>query len=173
VKAECPAIVARLPQLAEDALPEAERRELRGHLAGCAECRREAAEADALLAFSRFRPEEVSEEETARILDGVRHAVSLRRAEARLKSRPIAPSLGKAAAAAAALVAVLLIPGGPTAVPPEPPAPARAASSGPAAGAIVPAAIPDATESGATVYDWNPGGGEPRVVWIVDRSLDI
>ncbi|MEO8189354.1 MAG: anti-sigma factor [Acidobacteriota bacterium] len=25
----------------------------------------------------------------------------------------------------------------------------------------------------ATIYDWNPGGGQPRVVWIVDRSLDI
>lgn len=25
----------------------------------------------------------------------------------------------------------------------------------------------------ATVYDWNPGGGQPRVVWIVGRSLDI
>lgn len=25
----------------------------------------------------------------------------------------------------------------------------------------------------ATIYDWNPGGGRPRVVWIVDRSLDI
>jgi hypothetical protein len=27
----------------------------------------------------------------------------------------------------------------------------------------------------ATIYDWNPGAGveEPRVVWIVDRSLDI
>ncbi|MFY9550855.1 MAG: hypothetical protein WAU32_06865, partial [Thermoanaerobaculia bacterium] len=27
----------------------------------------------------------------------------------------------------------------------------------------------------ATVYDWNPGAGreEPRVVWIVDRGLDI
>jgi hypothetical protein len=29
--------------------------------------------------------------------------------------------------------------------------------------------------SSATVYDWNPGAGreEPRVVWIVDRGLDI
>ena len=25
----------------------------------------------------------------------------------------------------------------------------------------------------ATIYNWNPGGGQPRVVWIVDRSLDI
>jgi anti-sigma factor RsiW len=174
VKAGCREISARLPQLAQDALPEAERRELRGHLAVCAECRREAVETDALLAFSRFSPEEVSPEESARILEGVRHAVSLRRAEARLKSRPSKSSLGKAAAAAAALAAVLLIPGGPTAVAPEAPASARASSTAPAGGAIVPAgAVPDSTDSGATVYDWNPGGGEPRVVWIVDRSLDI
>jgi hypothetical protein len=27
----------------------------------------------------------------------------------------------------------------------------------------------------ATIYDWNPGAAseEPRVVWIVDRSIDI
>jgi hypothetical protein len=37
----------------------------------------------------------------------------------------------------------------------------------PASGGILPAE--------ATIYDWNPGAGpeEPRVVWIVDRSLDI
>jgi hypothetical protein len=43
----------------------------------------------------------------------------------------------------------------------------------PAGPAVSPAgSIPDTTDSGATVYDWNPGGDEPRVVWIVDRSLD-
>lgn len=45
-----------------------------------------------------------------------------------------------------------------------------------------PSAIPFGEASGpakgnlpadATIYDWNPGGGQPRVVWIVDRSLDI
>jgi hypothetical protein len=25
----------------------------------------------------------------------------------------------------------------------------------------------------ATIYDFSPGAGEPRVVWIVDRSIDI
>ena len=25
----------------------------------------------------------------------------------------------------------------------------------------------------ATIYDWSPGAGQPRVVWIVDRSIDI
>jgi len=40
-----------------------------------------------------------------------------------------------------------------------------AEASGPAMGQKLPA--------DATIYDWNPGGGQPRVVWIVDRSLDI
>ncbi|HEY6065632.1 MAG TPA: zf-HC2 domain-containing protein [Thermoanaerobaculia bacterium] len=40
-----------------------------------------------------------------------------------------------------------------------------AEARGPARGQKLPA--------DATIYDWNPGGGQPRVVWIVDRSLDI
>jgi hypothetical protein len=174
VTADCRGIASRLPALAEDSLPEAERREIRGHLASCAECRRSAVEADALLAFSRFGPEEVSEAEAARILDGVRHAVSLRRSEARLKGRAPARSLGKVAAAAAALAAVLLLPAGPRPAQPQAPASAQIAAPEPVVGPIAPAgAMPAATDSGATVYDWNPGGDEPRVVWIVDRSLDI
>ena len=59
------------------------------------------------------------------------------------------------------------------------------------AGAPAPAAVPESAgpvspfaeargpvrgqklPADATIYDWNPGGGQPRVVWIVDRSLDI
>ncbi|MFN2386795.1 MAG: hypothetical protein ABR576_11015, partial [Thermoanaerobaculia bacterium] len=55
----------------------------------------------------------------------------------------------------------------------------------PAAGAPAPSApfLPGAAAAAtggrfpedATIYDWNPGSSrnEPRVVWIVDRSLDI
>jgi hypothetical protein len=32
---------------------------------------------------------------------------------------------------------------------------------------------PPSASGGATVYDLSPGAGEPRVVWIVDESLDI
>jgi hypothetical protein len=49
--------------------------------------------------------------------------------------------------------------------------PSSATALQPAAMAVAdPAPSPD-----ATVYDWNPGAGreEPRVVWIVDRGLDI
>lgn len=72
------------------------------------------------------------------------------------------------------------------------PSPARAASAvgavgvattlEPIEGAVDGPASPFAASTGpakgnhpadATIYDWNPGGGQPRVVWIVDRSLDI
>jgi hypothetical protein len=45
----------------------------------------------------------------------------------------------------------------------------------PAAGVAPAAAEPAASGSSATVYELNPGAGreEPRVVWIVDRGLDI
>jgi hypothetical protein len=56
-------------------------------------------------------------------------------------------------------------------------APERRSSPLPQAAAVQPAGLaaeaPASSES--TVYDWNPGAGreEPRVVWIVDRGLDI
>ncbi len=79
---------------------------------------------------------------------------------------------------------VLTMPGG--AFRPEPrvavlpasaPVPTRTASGSPDAG-LEPVALPAeaaAPASNATVYDLNPGAGrkEPRVVWIVDRGLDI
>jgi hypothetical protein len=57
------------------------------------------------------------------------------------------------------------------------PAPASA-PAGDSSVALAPAALSDAAPPAspdATVYDWNPGAGreEPRVVWIVDRGLDI
>jgi hypothetical protein len=46
-----------------------------------------------------------------------------------------------------------------------------AAGSGP--DGLEPAGSKGNLPADATIYDWNPGGGQPRVVWIVDRSLDI
>jgi hypothetical protein len=88
---------------------------------------------------------------------------------------------GSAAAAAAALALALLIPGGgsarrvrtaearPAATPSA--AQAAAAQPLPATRPVEPAV----SSSEATIYDLNPGAGreEPRVVWIVDRGLDI
>jgi hypothetical protein len=173
VSAGCREARTFLAELSADTLPETQRRAVRGHLAECADCRREALAADPLAAFSRFGAEEVSEAEVARVLEGVRHAVSLRRVESRLV-RGRRPSRSAAAAAAAAIAAVLLLPGGPTSTPREAVFPVASPRAEPAEAAIAPArSSSESLESGATVYDWNPGGGEPRVVWIVDRSLDI
>jgi hypothetical protein len=78
------------------------------------------------------------------------------------------------ASAAAVAAMTLVLPGssrstGPVAA--RPPAVSPAPGFSPAA-----RTAPSATFPGdATIYDWNPGAGteEPRVVWIVDRSLDI
>ncbi|MGE5414974.1 MAG: zf-HC2 domain-containing protein [Syntrophomonadaceae bacterium] len=169
-----------------DALPAPQRRILRDHLAACAECRETALSFDASLVFARRVEEEVSPEESAAILSSVRTGVAHIETERRLRRR----TLGRPAAAVAAAAALLalIVP----AVRPRPEAntasTARIASAAvrvtaPAAVAVTstglePAAIPaDAgtASSSATVYELNPGGGreEPRVVWIVDRGLDI
>jgi len=46
-------------------------------------------------------------------------------------------------------------------------------SSGSGPDGLEPAGSKGNLPADATIYDWNPGGGQPRVVWIVDRSLDI
>jgi Putative zinc-finger len=115
---------------------------------------------------------------------------------------PRARRRGVAAAAAAAVVALaLLVPAstprrGPRAVSnlsaPRVPAQGlgqaqaqaqaetQAQAQAQASGPVVPAARPASLEvpaskfpADATIYDLSKGVGEPRVVWIVDRSLDI
>jgi len=59
--------------------------------------------------------------------------------------------------------------------------PTPAAANGATAAALQPVALATGTaevegvSTDATVYEWSPGAGreEPRVVWIVDRGLDI
>ena len=166
-----------------DALPAPQRRMLREHLAVCAECLGAATAKDASFLFARSMPGEVAPDDTARILLGVRAGVGHIETERRIgvaRRRPVAG----AAAAAAVVLLVLTIPGGSdagrepgTAALPAPvPSPAaseQADTLGLApAGLTAEAALPS---PGATVYDLNPGADrtEPRVVWIVDRGLDI
>ena len=50
------------------------------------------------------------------------------------------------------------------------------ASFAPLPSLVQPAALEtEGVSNDATVYEWSPGAGreEPRVVWIVDRGLDI
>jgi hypothetical protein len=160
---------------------------LRDHLASCEACRAEATGAEPTLLFARPVRDEVSETDRQRILTAVRTGVELIETERRIgrRSRRLA---GPAAAAAVAAL-ILLIPGsqgsrsarrpdasgavdGPQKLA-SAPAPAVTASSGLRPAGWTEEAGPQPSDS--TIYDWNPGAGreEPRVVWIVDRGLDI
>jgi hypothetical protein len=147
--------------------------------------------------------ETVSAADTAKILAGVRAGIALKTAEKRLRpSSPDLsrgrlswrrPAMTAAAAVAAVALAWTLGPRQPAATGARTGAPVVATSAAPASsananasslrpaslvpaaagGALEPANIDRKSPADATIYDWNPGGGQPRVVWIVDRSLDI
>ena len=188
MSAACSFVRARLVSYAAEALSSEERRAVRDHLASCGACRQEAAASDASLLFAGMAPsraEEVSPSDMARILAGVRAGVALRQAERRLAGRARRSRAGAVAAAAAVALFTLALPGGlskrpaaPDAAAPAAAAPAFSKASAFAltsASASTSAGKPEDEASGATVYEIAPGAGpdEPRVVWIVDRSLDI
>ena len=183
---------ARFASYSAEALTSEERRAVREHIAACEACREEAAAADSTLLFAGTAPvEDVSAAEMARILENVRAGVALKQAERRL-ARPLARRRSgrgeggrrrAAAIAAAAAVALftLALPGGLSeraAAPPAPAAAAKAVTPGFArVSAFANGSADGSAESAgtATIYEIAPGAGadEPRVVWIVDRSLDI
>jgi len=178
VSALCPILRSSFADYAADRLPPPQRRILREHLAACPECGALAAAQDATLLFARpFPTEELPAADAARILGNVRTAVAFAQTEARIRRTTRRRATLSSAAAAAALAALLLL--APASGARRPPAVAVARPTPPAESpALSPAARTPAGEAisaDATVYDWNPGAGreEPRVVWIVDRGLDI
>lgn len=176
MSATCESVRAHLDEYLDDSMPPAEGRSFREHLGRCSACRDEVVTSEPSLLFAKAGPEDVSSEDVATVLAGVRAGVALMAAERKLgvvgRSRR---RFGAMASAAALAAMVLVLPGSgrrPTekltvARPEAPAAPGFAP-----AGQIGPAGTFPAD---ATIYDWNPGAGteEPRVVWIVDRSLDI
>lgn len=183
----CPIVREGLADYLGERLPAPQRRILREHLACCAECRDAAAAQDASLVFARpSAAEEVPADEAASILASVRTGVAHIEAERRIRaSRPSGgrKRAGRVAAAAAVILLALTIPAGfrrdarVASVPAAVPVPTHAAAE-PSAAGLAAAALPEETAApadGATVYELNPGAGreEPRVVWIVDRGLDI
>jgi putative zinc finger protein len=178
------------PLYGAEALGRTARREVREHLAGCEPCRAQAGLCDEGLLFAFSEREDVTAQEVEQVLAGVRAGMDWKRVE-----RRIAPSLrarGRARgrrgllAAAAALVAFALAfpelsprpepsaasPAGVARLRPGLPAESGLSQEQPA---MLPASGPPekSAPTKATIYDWNPGSGQPRVVWIVDRSLDI
>ena len=185
MSAICPLVREGIADYLGDRLPAPQRRILREHLAACGECRETAVAQDASLVFARpMAAEEVAPAEAAAILASVKTAVAYVETERRIRaSRPSRRRAAGAAAAAAVVLLVLTIPAGARREPrvasvlPAAPVPTRVTTNGDGVG-VADAALPEdaATPSeGATVYELNPGAGrdEPRVVWIVDRGLDI
>ena len=195
----CPILRGSFGDYRRDALPAPQRRILRDHLAVCAECRALAAAEDSTMLFARsFAAEALPEDESRQILDNVRTAVTFAQTERRIR-RTSRRRIASAAAAAAAFGALLLMaPGGgtdrvdtqvaaieeadeaapaPTAADADRSSPSEVSASFAALPSLVqPAALEtEGVSNDATVYEWSPGAGreEPRVVWIVDRGLDI
>jgi anti-sigma factor RsiW len=176
VNALCETVRGRLPEYLEDGLSTEDRRTYREHIGSCEACRDSVLEIEPSLVFARVRPEDVSSEDVERVLTGVRAGIGLAEAERRAgRARNRGRHRVAAMASAAALVAMtLVLPGS---------RPAARRPSGPVAAAPAPAGFAPAAQTApsgtfpaeATIYDWNPGAPseEPRVVWIVDRSLDI
>ncbi len=174
----CDRVRERLADYVEGALPAGQVCDFREHLSSCDHCRDEIVSREPSLLFARVVRDEVSSEDVARVLSGVRTGIALREAERKLAVSRLSGRRRLAALASAAAVAAmtLLLPGTVR-------LPARTAATAvsPPVETAAPGFAPAARGSSrtfpadATIYDWNTGAGveEPRVVWIVDRSLDI
>jgi anti-sigma factor RsiW len=166
----CAGFSSRLADYASDALPRPERSALKAHLGSCPDCRREAVELDPTILFGLASSSEVDETEARRILSNVRGAIAIAEASRRMSpaARP-ARRLRSAGGIAAVVAAVALL--HPFHLPRRPDA---AASSPVPAAAAEPAAASGIVPASATIYEWNTGADtDAKVVWIVDRSLDI
>jgi hypothetical protein len=179
----CGQIRDRFDDYAADALTREERAGLREHLASCEECRSEAVVADPLFLFARTGAESasVNASDVSRVLEGVRAGIALKQAERKIEPPASRRRWSVAGAAAAALLLTLLAPGASSRreTPAAEPAARQAAETGfsPAAAPVEAVPVqPGGTRrfpADATIYDFNQGAGQPRVVWIVDRSIDI
>jgi hypothetical protein len=179
----CEEVRDRFEAYGSEALTAGERGAVREHLRSCEPCRQEASAADPLFLFAGAGAAPVPADETAGVLAAVRAGIALKTAERRLEAPTARRRAGALASAAAAVVLTLLVPGAPAR---RAPRDALATQGGHAGRSFVPASntipagevLPKAGgtktyPADATIYDLGSGAGEPRVVWIVDRSLDI
>jgi anti-sigma factor RsiW len=178
--ASCQRVRGDLRAYGREELSTPDRRAVREHLDACAPCRAAASSADPALLFAALPPDAVSPSEVASVVASVRAGIALRQAERRIEGQPVRRRLGRGmgralrvAAAVAVAVLTFAVPSGLRS--PDAPQGAGPATEAPRAEALSVAGPEGAVKdsAGATVYDWNPGAGEPRVVWIVDGSLDI
>jgi len=176
----CRTASARAEAYRQDRLAEAERLAFRAHLAECASCRRDAIAADPTLIFAVApAPPPVGDAETRAILENVKAAIAVREADRRLRGNGARRARRSAAALGAAALLALTF-SAPVARRSVSIAAARPAGPGGIAGAanriVRPGSEEPSMPSSATIYEWNPGTAspdDPKIVWIVDRSLDL
>jgi anti-sigma factor RsiW len=180
VSAICPVPDSSIAAYRRDDVSEPERRALRAHLSACPACRDRAIAADPTLIFG-LAPVEVPADETeARlVLENVRAAIAMRTASRKIEATHARHGLRSAAVVAAAALLALT-----SSAPRRPRAATASAARAPrngfqdAATKIVRPGGDDSPSmpSSATIYEWNPGSAspdDPKIVWIVDRSLDL
>jgi putative zinc finger protein len=178
----CPSVLALSDAYREDRLSREERRDFRAHLVSCDECRRMAMARDPaiLFALAPAPVDEGGEAEARAILENVRAALAIRDTSRKLDHSVSARHGRRTAAAVGAAALLALTFSAPlTRRRPLPVSTAAAAPRGirNAATKIVrPGADEPSLPSSATIYEWNPGAAspdDPKIVWIVDRSLDL
>ena len=181
MSATCPVPAASIEAYRLDAVPEAERRALRAHLVACPACRDRAIAADPTMLFGLAPAPAPSsgDAEARQILENVRAALAVRSA-----SRKVERAHGRQGWRAAAVVAaatLLALTSSTSRRPRAVTASASRAARGGFQDAATKVVRPGADESpsmpsSATIYEWNPGTAspdDPKIVWIVDRSLDL
>jgi len=182
MSAGCPPVVALSEAYRDERLSGDDRREFRAHLVSCDECRRTAIRHDPaiLFALAPAPAPEAGDAEARAILENVRAALAIRDASRKL-DRSVSARHGRRTAAAVGIAALVAL----TFSAPmsrRRPLPVSTAAAAPrgirnAATKIVrPGAEEPSLPSSATIYEWNPGAAspdDPKIVWIVDRSLDL
>lgn len=169
-----------------DTLASPIRAEFRSHLSACGDCLAAAVEAEPTLLFAAAPRDGERPDEVRMVLANVRAAIAVGETARRIEKpaasgrarRRIAVGLASAAALAGL---TLLSPRARTPILPAAPAPPVAVASIPdGASAIAPArlskSLEPASPSSATVYEWNTNRGKAdgmKIVWIVDRSIDL
>ena len=182
VSAVCPPLSALSKSYREDRLSPEERRQFRAHLSSCEPCRSRAIAADPTMIFAVApAPAPTDAAESRAILENVKAAVAIREASRRL-DRSAGVAHGRRAATAVGAAALLALAfSAPLVRRPISVAAAASPRSSRISNAATKIVRPGAEDSSsmpssATIYEWNPGTtspDDPKIVWIVDRSLDL
>jgi tRNA(Met) C34 N-acetyltransferase TmcA len=175
----CPDLAPAIGLYRADELGSSKRQEMLSHLRECGECRRQAFEAEPSILFAvEDHPAEVPEDQVESILENVRIGIAIAETSRKLESTSAGRGKSRRLGALSAAALLLLSVSSPSrrnrSV-----IPASVARSIPAA--AVPTAFQPEGDGGllpasATIYEWNPATAapnDPKIVWIVDRSLDL